>query len=302
MQLMPRGNMQYLGIDIGGTFIKYAIINGDSNIVNTWKKPSLHFNTAEEFYDYLCNGIDVSNIKLVGISAPGIIDKSSNVLSKAAKSIEIMYETNVNHEISKRLNVPADTINDAKAAAYCEIKIGNGQNTKSSAYWIIGTGIGGCICCNDKIIYGEDNIAGEFSHLPISISNGQTHGLGSIASINALIDIYNSNTTSDKKVRYGEEVCSRYLANEDIAVSVINEWCLNNVMGLYMVTAIFNPEVICIGGGISEEKWFIKKLCDTYYNTKFRLENLVTTKITKCRYNNLSNVIGSVLYARNNLE
>lgn len=290
--------MQHLGIDIGGTFIKYALIDNEITITKKWKKETREFSTKDEFYDYVCENIDVSNVDCIGVSAPGVIDEDSNVLSKASMNLRIMFHTNVNQEVSSRLLKPVISLNDARAAGFCELKMGNGKNSKSSVYWILGTAIGGCICDHQSIVRGADNIAGEFSHLPIAINDNQMQSLATLASMSALIQIYNDKLTEDQKLQYGTEVCQKYLANDPVAVSAINKWCQNIVMGLYIITIFFNPEIICIGGGISEEDWFIKKIQYMFKEElKMQFCDSITTKIDRCKFNNDANILGAVAYA-----
>ena len=72
----------YLGVDIGGTFIKYAKVDEEFNIINKWKVKSVEFADKDGFYDYLCSNMgDLHEVESIGISAPGLIDKESNVKS-----------------------------------------------------------------------------------------------------------------------------------------------------------------------------------------------------------------------------
>lgn len=288
----------YLGIDIGGTFIKYALVNENYEIVEKWKKETRLFETKDEFYDYLCEGLDQQNVECIGVSAPGVIDESSNVLSKAAVNVRIMKDTNINHEISTRTGLKVATMNDAKAAGYCELKVGNGRNTSSSVYFVIGTGIGGCVCDNNGVIQGVNNIAGEFSNIPMMGADGQVRGLCDYASMSALINIYNSKASTPLK--YGTEVCEKYLANDKVAVEAMDEWCHNICVGLYSIVIFYNPEVICIGGGISEEDWFIEKIRTMFKSSDFNFSELITTRIERCLYNNDANILGAVAYASQN--
>ena len=212
-----------LAIDIGGTFIKYAFIDQKLNIIKQWKKETKHFNTKDEFYDYLCENIDNHHIDLIGVSAPGVINEDSLVLSKAAKNVQTMYMTNINKEIELRLKRPTYSLNDGKSAGYCELMIGNGKGSQSSVYFIIGTGIGGCICYKDEIIQGVDRIAGEFSTLPLDFSptkKGRFKRLGEIASIPALIEMYNSR--SPVPLKTGEDICNKYLNHDVLAQDIIH--------------------------------------------------------------------------------
>ncbi|SCK02135.1 Beta-glucoside kinase [uncultured Clostridium sp.] len=286
----------YLGIDIGGTFIKYALIDENNNVVEKWKKPAELKENKDEFYDYLCDGLEKYEYEAIGISAPGVIDGNSNVLSKAAPNVLIMCGTNVNEEVSKRTNKKVCTLNDAKAAGYCEFKIGNGKGTKSSAYFVIGTGIGGCLCDDRGVIQGMNGIAGEFSPLLLDYKNGKGKFFATVASMSALIEIYNSKSAEDLK--YGTEVCDKYLNHDEIAIESVNQWIDNICIGLYNIVLFFNPEVICLGGGISEEDWFIDLLREKFSNMKVYFMDICTTKIERCLYSNDSNILGAVLYSK----
>lgn len=285
----------YLGIDIGGTFIKYALINEKYEIIKKWKKKTVLCQTKNEFYDYLCQGLEELVFSCIGISAPGVIDEGSNVLSRASQNVCIMKGTNVNEEVNRRLHKKVATINDAKAAGYCEFKIGNGKNTQSSVYFIIGTGIGGCICNQEGVIQGKDNIAGEFSNIPMIDRNGDVHYLTEYASMTALIDIYNSMT--DEPLEYGTQICEKYYQGDLIATKAIEQWCNNIVTGLFSVVIFYNPEVICLGGGISEEDWFIEKIQTMFNEYPSNFKGLISTRIERCLYNNDANILGAVLYA-----
>lgn len=291
-----------LAIDIGGTYIKYALINKENQIIKKWKKETKLFDKKDDFYDYLCQDLPLENIEYVGISAPGVLSPESDVLSKAAPHVRIMYHTNVNEEVKKRIHKKVKTINDAKSAGYCEFSIGNAVGTKSSAYFIIGTGIGGCLCDEHGIIHGHDNIAGEFSHLPVGYRQDipdKTLGLSYLASMSALIDIYNENLEQHLHLHLGQDICQLYLQGDEHAKKAIDHWCRNIIMGLYMIIIIYNPEIICIGGGISQEDWFIDKI-KTMMKEEIQhsLNGLITTKIERCKYDNDANLLGAIMYAR----
>lgn len=285
----------YLGIDIGGTFIKYALVNENYEVTKKWKKETKLFETKDEFYDYLCEGLKDFDVECIGVSAPGVISETSEVLSKAAMNVRIMYHTVINEEISSRTGIKTATMNDAKAAGYCELMIGNGKGTSSSVYFVIGTGIGGCVCDKDGVIQGVNNIAGEFSNIPLGYENGHILGLSNYASMSALIDIYNR--LSDEPLTYGTEICAKYLAGDDVAVKAMDEWITNICVGMISIIIFYNPEIICLGGGISEEDWFIEKVRERFASMNVPFKDLITTRIDRCKYNNDANLLGAVLYA-----
>ena len=290
-----------LGIDIGGTFIKYALMDKQYRIKDKWKIETIKYDTADEFYDYICSNIKlIDEIDVIGISAPGLIDKDSNVKSYAAPNVAIMYGTNINDEIKKRTHKKVSSINDAKSAGLCEFEIGNAKGSKSSAFLIIGTGTGGCICDENGVVYGKDAFAGEFHNMPfVNDAIGGLAKMGDYASMTGLINIYNSKVDMGDQVQYGYEVCKKYLDGNKTAELSVDEWIINIVAQLIVITVFYNPEVICIGGGISEEDWFINKVEEQYKKTciEYLEADFITTKIDRCKYNNDANILGAIINA-----
>ncbi len=295
--------MYKLGIDIGGTFIKYALVDNAYKIIDKWKVETAKFETKDELYDYISNNIkNIDNIDVIGISAPGVIDEQANVKSYAAPNIRIMYGTNIAYEINKRTNKKVFAINDAKAAGLCEFEIGNAKNSKSSAFLILGTGTGGCVCNENGVVYGKDSFAGEFHKFPfMNFKIGKLDNMGDYSSITGLIKIYNDKVDEDNKVEYGHEVCSKYFDGDLVAKEAIDQWIDNIIVQLITITVFYNPEIICIGGGISEEEWFINKVKDRYKELciKHIESDVITTKIDGCKYNNDANILGAIINAIN---
>ncbi|MDH6368132.1 MULTISPECIES: ROK family protein [unclassified Breznakia] len=295
--------MNVLAIDIGGTFVKYGLVDDNNQLVHTWKKETKACKSADEFYDDICSGLDCE-YDLVGISAPGVLSDDGVVTTKAGGNAIIMYQTNVTNEIEKRLQKPVATINDAKAAGYCESQIGNGKGAKSSAYFIIGTGIGGCLCDDRGVITGFDGAAGELSNLPVGINEktNEIEVLVEHAGVPGLIQKYNALANED--VKYGKDVSEQFIAKNPYAIQAVEWWCANITLGLHAINVVYNPEVICIGGGISEASWFLDTLLDVY-NTKvsFHFKSAFHPTITTCKFHNDANLLGAAIYTKNqNIE
>lgn len=285
--------MNHLGIDIGGTYIKYALVDQDFHIIKKWKKKTMKMDTKDDFYDNLCQDIDTQNIDYIGVSAPGIIDNDSNVLSKAAETVSVMFQTNINHEISQRLLKPVFAMNDAKAAGLCELRFGNAKGSRMSAFLIIGTGVGGCVYQDEYDITGVNHLAGEFSCLPFAMKDGKMISLSHYASIPALVEIYNHKTTNH--LQYGIDVCKLYLSGDYQAIEAVEEWCQNIIFALNTMVICYNPEIICIGGGISEEDWFIEKIQKMFQDSlPKRFVHLITTRVNRCAYHNDANILGAI--------
>ncbi|WP_379945756.1 ROK family protein [Enterococcus devriesei] len=289
--------MEYLAIDIGGTFIKYGVINNSNQVKKTWYKKSQYFKDKDLFYDYLCEDLILPEKTIVGVSTAGVI-KDGIIVSKASPNLHDMYKTNINYEIKKRLKKDTFTINDAEAAGICETQIGNAKNTSSSVFWIIGTGIGGALFQGSHRILGNDGISGEFSHFPIKQEGNKLQGIGSELSIVGLINHFKKISNEPIDID-GKFIFDEYEKGNKLAILAINNWCKKMVKVFLMITYFYNPEIICIGGAVSQRKWFIEKIQASFEEYEYAMKDLISTKIVGCKYQGEANLLGGVLAAKN---
>ena len=268
--------MYWLGIDLGGTNIAKGVVDENYKIIGRGKMKTNAGRGAEQIADDIVTsiemaiedaGIDAKEISSIGIGVPGAIDPASGVIVRA----ENLYFNNVPlcQMLKERTGFDFHVENDANAAAYGELLAGAGKGKKHLIAVTLGTGVGGGIITDGKIYQGPFDAGGEIGHTTIVVG-GETCSCGNkgcweaYASASALIrqtkfamirnkdsvmwDIagtlenVNGLTAFDamrKGDKAGKEVVDQYI--EYVAVGVCNMF------------NIFQPEVICIGGGVSKE-------------------------------------------------
>ncbi len=290
-----------LAVDIGGTFIKYGLIDPDYRVSRHHKVPTLACSSAGEFFDYLCENIPAgANIERIGISCPGLIDRNNVVRSYAAPRLHSLYGANLYEEMKKRTGIGAQAINDAKAAGLCELKLGNARGSKLSACLIIGTGGGGCICLEDNVFWGADGFAGEFHFMAYPDERtGETLKTGREIGTFGLINRYNARAAEEKQVKLGKEITDRYFAGEKLAGEVVPDWIHRIALQCLTINVTIDPEILLIGGGISEENWFmeaVKKEYAVVCRQHFDGAEFLSAKIDRCRYLNDANLLGAALH------
>lgn len=293
-----------LAIDVGGTFIKYGIVENNNKVILHHKVPTLNVSDKTHLFDYICNNIPQSGhtlINCVGVSAPGLIDGHFTVRSYAAPSLEALYGANIKEEMEKRINLPVAAINDARAAGLCELKLGNARGTNLSAFLIIGTGGGGCICGRDDIFAGTDNFAGEFHFLSYyDSSEDKDIKIGRTIGMMGLVNEYNHLSSEAAPAVYGRDVINRAHDGEVSAQTAVSRWIHRIALQCLNIIVAINPEVLCIGGGISEEQWFMDAVYKEYNRIcmeHFNGARFLTTQIRPCAYHNDSNLLGAALKA-----
>lgn len=280
--------MYRIGIDLGGTNIAAGIVNEEFKIIAKDSVPTNANRPEEEIVadmamlcKKLCadNGISLSEIDSVGIASPGIVDDETGM---------IIYTNNlpfrhfpVIPRLKEALGVKEAHIeNDANAAAWGEAIAGAAKGSKSSVMITLGTGVGGGIIDGGKVYKGFNSAAGELGHIVIQVdgrpcSCGRRGCWEAYSSATGLI-----NTTKEKIAeceKNGRETLMTKLvadagkvngriafdgkrAGDAAACEVIDEYIKYLASGLATIINIFQPEVLSIGGGISNEGQYLLDL------------------------------------------
>lgn len=288
-----------LAIDIGGTFIKYGVVQTDGQITERYKVPTGEHLTRKALYDYICKNIISTDVECVGICAPGLVDRNDQVRSYGAPNLKALYDSNIRQEIEQRTGLPAAAINDARAAGLCELKFGRARGSTLSAFLIIGTGGGGCFCTEKDVFAGVDNFAGEFHFLSyLNEQTGEDMKMGRTIGMMGLIARYNERADISRRASLGEEIIARAFTGETLAGELVDDWVHRVALQCLNLAVLINPELICIGGGISEEDWFMEQvrreydaICEAHFNGA----HFLTTVIDRCQYCNDANLLGAAL-------
>ncbi len=272
-------NNFYLGIDIGGTEVKIGVVTGAGDIIKTdnfsvnfdnYKTPIIE--TLLKSLDIFINinNLDLSTILGIGISATGQIDTSNGIVAGTAGHIDNWIGTPIKDILKEKYSLPVSVANDANCAVIGEYWRGSAMGCSNVIMITVGTGIGGGIISNGKLLSGKIGIAGELGHFPINIT-GKKCSCGNIgcyekyASTTALVnnvkDLLKSNANIDINNINGKFIFEQInLGNADIK-KIVDKWIESIAMGLVGLIHIFNPELVIIGGGVSnQEELFITPL------------------------------------------
>ena len=251
------------GIDIGGTNIKVALveISEDPVIVAKASFPFGHKPCGE-----LCEGISsavrmlleqlgktVSDLNSIGLTVPGSLDQSGDVLLHAYNMG--YHNIPVRTELAKHFpSTPVKMINDAKAAALAELKVGALKGCKTAILLTIGTGLGTGIILDGKVFNGGSNRGCEAGHLPF-----RSGDLSCTCGMSGCLEVYTAATwiANQGRSKLGEEyadaktVREAALAGNETARSIIDEYVDNLSIAVAGLCNVFDPERIALGGGFS---------------------------------------------------
>ena len=259
-----------VGIDVGGTNLVAAKVSNTGEILNKVSSPVNRAASAEE----LCKEIvrlaqdaaQGDTIESVGIGFPGLVDNNTGVVIQTPNMP--FCNTPFRSLFQKEWNVPVCMGNDANCAAIGEYWAGAAKDSKIALMVTLGTGIGGGFMVDGKLYTGFSNGGMEVGHMVIDPS-GPTCGCGrkgcfeQYASATALVrlakeQMWNNYSTrlwhycdNDAEKVDGITVFQAVQAGDPIARQVLNTYIDNLAIGLANLVNILQPEVICLGGGIS---------------------------------------------------
>lgn len=291
--------MDFLVIDVGGSAIKYAIMNEKAELIEKGKTPT-PMDNIEHFIDVIGEIFDGYKDRIVGMamSMPGRIDSDCGYIFTGG-SLEYNTDIEFVKILEKRCPVPISLENDGKCAALAEAWIGSLKDCNDGIVVVLGTGVGGGIIKDKKLHKGKHFIAGEFSFIftnNAAFESKLSHMWGSQAGVSGLcIPVAKAKNLPLEEVD-GCKVFEYVKNGDQEVIDILDNYCYRMVLQLYNLQYIYDPEKIAIGGGISKEGAlikYIKKNIEKHYNN-LNPNIMVKPEIVTCQFYNDSNLIGAL--------
>lgn len=312
--------MYHLGIDLGGTNIVAGVIDDSYKIIAKAELKTAAPRPEADICDTMADaakkalakaGISIDEVSYVGIGVPGAVDKSTGIIE---------YSSNLgfhNWEIVKmmneRLNKPVYIENDANCAAYGEYLAGSAKGTENAIAITLGTGVGGGIIINGKIYSGSNFAGAEIGHMVI-VRNGRSCPCGrkgcfeAYASATGLINLTKDAVKQENpKNSYilkslngnldkinGATAFNAMRAGDKVGASVVKDYISYLACGVTNIINIFQPDILCIGGGISHEgNYLLKPLINIIEKERYTKHNDKQTKICIASLGNDAGLMGA---------
>lgn len=302
----------YMVFDIGGSSVKWSVINAVGNII---EKGSIKVaKNIEDFFDNLAKITNEMKEKHevcgIAISAPGAVDSETGIIG-GLSAIPYIHGPNFKEELNKLTGLKVEIENDANCAALGECWLGAGKDNEDLAFIVCGTGIGGSIVKNKKVHVGIHKHGGEFGYCSFDYEfdeNGvpKFKAWSHTGSTAALANNVARLKGLEKGSINGIEVFEMCKNGDKIAVQEVNKYYYNMAIGIYNIQYMYDPEVIVLGGAISEREDFvdeINKRFDYMMSSESGLEGTVKPVVKKCVYGNDANKLGALYnYLQRNLE
>ncbi len=284
---------KYICIDIGGTAIKYGIINEErefidkQNIPSNAQKGGAHLITVVKdiISSYLTKH---DNIVGVAMSTAGMVDTQKGEIVYAGKQIPDYIGTNWKKIIRDDFSLPCEIDNDVNCAGLAEAVSGSGKDRDFVLCLTIGTGIGACFTQGQKVYHGHNYSAFEVGYMKLPGGDFQD-----LASTTALIEIFRQKT-GDYTSNVNGKIIFDFAKKGDLnAISSIDEMVDNLCMGIANLCYAVNPDIVVLGGGIMAQRDYLLEKIRTSMQ-KFLLKNIYDKTIFETAYyNNDAGMLGA---------
>jgi glucokinase len=311
----------FIGLDLGGTNLKYALGTINGKIIKKKSRPSQADQSQNKIFENMFIAIEElkaeaekrkDTILSIGIGSPGSINFETGQLNGKTPNLPNWANAPIKKTLEDKFNIPTWADNDANVMALAEARIGAGKRFKNILCLTIGTGIGGGILINNQVLRGEHFSAAEVGHIIVEY-NGKRCNCGNKGCLEAY-------TTAPAMVRRYKEKLQRLgvaynmydlntefifqkaVRNEGLALETIVETCGYLGAGIASISNIIDPEVVIIGGGVSEAgATFIKQIEESVkqYSIKSIMQNL---KVVKAKMGNDAGIVGAILLAAENIS
>ena len=304
--------MKYaIGIDLGGTSIKYALVDKAGNSFFEGKLPSFASASAAKVMEQLIKATTLLKDEAakqnwtvlgIGLGTPGIVDETNRIVLGGAENIVGWENIDVASLMEKQMNLPVVVGNDANLMGLGETKYGAGRGCTHVVFLTVGTGIGGAVIIDGKLFNGYANRGTELGHVPL-IANGERCACGAIgclehyASTAALTRRFSA-LAKEQNLRFDTEINGGLIVrlyHEDfpLAVECMNEHFYYLGRGIAGFVNIFSPQRIVIGGGVAESGSFYLEEIRTVVKKHVIADCALNTKIVAAELGNKAGLIGA---------
>jgi len=305
-----------IGIDVGGTNVKLALVSPDGKIIYSNSIPT----HAEMGYEYTINNIKEAihtllketdskekDIQGIGFGFPGQVDYKSGVV-RLAPNIPGWVDIPIAKMIEDEFHIPTRVDNDVRCAALGELNFGAGKGCENLICITVGTGIGSGLIVNGKLVRGASNAAGEIGHIKLQMLDGPICGCGDTGCLEAFASGPSIVAMAEAYISGGKSTKYRELANPDITPYVVYEAAKAGDpvakrifiitgeyigIGLASVINLLNPEKVIIGGGVAASgDYLMEPIRETVKKRAMKIAG-EAVEIVPAQLGNTAGVIGA---------
>ena len=291
--------MYYICIDIGGTSIKYGVLSEKGEIfidgtvsTKVTEKENFILSDVKKLIRNILDEYRNYEIKGICVSTAGVVNPEKGEIAYAGPTIPKYTGTKIKEELEKEFSISCEVENDVNCAGLGEYWKGAGKGSKSMVCLTIGTGIGGSVILDGKLLNGIGYTAGEIGYMDVNGSYIQN-----IASSRYLVEKVQKEKEEKEGITdaiTGVDIFELAKKGDEICIAGINEIISNLAVGVRNIIYLLNPEVIVIGGGITAQKEYLEEKIRKEVNDGMISDMFRKTRIELAQQRNQAGLLGAL--------
>lgn len=298
---------QYLVVDLGGTFTKYALMTEDAQVIQKGKVVSATASEDETLASLarIREEVDGTSYEGVAFSMPGRIDTAQGI-AHTGGAFSWIHAYPAAHHYGAIFGLPATIANDGKCAAYAESWKGALSDVESGAVLVLGTAVGGGIVLNRHVWMGSSGGAGELSGMVVDYDAAREGGIGSVNPTTMWASHVSATAITRQFARRkglekadGIMLFDAYEAGDDDATAVLDEFAANMATGIYSLQTVLDLPRYAIGGGISARPETTQLISDAVHailDPKGDRIAFTNPEIVTCTFGSEANLVGALAF------
>jgi len=273
-----------IGTDIGGTTVKIGLFKTEGVLVEKWEIPTNRANGGDSVPADIAESvncklaelkIDKSDVVGMGVGVPGPVTTPGVVMKCPNLGWGIF---NVNERMSAETGIKSFALNDANSAALGELWHGTAKGYKNLVFVTLGTGVGGGVIVDGKVLFGTHGGAGEIGHILVNPEEEDVCGCGckghleQYASATGLVRITRkalaagaASVLKNDENLTAKAVFDAAKGDDEVACGAVELMCKYLAMAFSGIAATVDPEIFLIGGGVSKAGSIITETVKKYY-------------------------------------
>lgn len=287
----------YVCFDIGGTAIKYGLIDEQGNFqdkhtIATQAKQGAT-GIVQKVKAIIHEYVQQTSIKGIAISTAGIVDyKRGEIIYAYPQNFPQYSGTKWKQLLETEFKLPCAVENDVNCASLGELWLGAGKDKTSLFAITVGTGIGGCAVVNGQVIHGASNSAGEIANM--RLGSGTLEQMASTTKLIADVAKAKQINPNELANLNGKQIFAWAKTGDEIARAAIADLIANLADGITNIVAVLNPQMIILGGGIMAQETYLKPLIDEALKIRLLPSIYEHTQISFAKLGNDAGMLGAL--------
>lgn len=283
---------KYVAIDIGGTSIKYGLIDDNAKLLVSHEMPTEAHKGGPEILKKVAGIVEsyLTEGPLAGIclSSAGMVDPDKGEIFYSGPQIPNYAGTQFKNVLEEKFHIPCEIENDVNCAGLAEVVSGSGQGAKVAVCLTIGTGIGGCLLIDSQVFHGSSNSACEVGYMHLSEGAFQD-----LASTTALVKYVAESHGDDVKEWNGRRIFEEMAKGNPHCIQGVDRLVHYLAKGIANLCYVANPEVVILGGGIMGQKAILAPKLEAELKANLVSSIADKTKLAFAQYENTAGMFGA---------